>query len=70
MSINGKRDGITLDDIRTCAKSAMMKRGRAEKIVEEVGEAVMQWPDFAGKAGVTDVWTVEVKGNLRMDLPR
>lgn len=70
MSINGKRDGITLDDIRTCAKSAMMKRGRAEKIVEEVGEAVMQWPDFAGKAGVPDGWTTQIKANLRLNLPR
>ncbi len=70
MSINGKRDGFTLDDLRGCAKSAMMKRGRAEKIVEEVRTAVMQWPDFAGKAGVTDDWTAQIKANHRLDLPR
>ena len=70
MSINGKRDGFTLDDLRACAKSAMMKRGRAEKIVEEVRTAVMQWPDFAGKAGVTDDWTAQIKANHRLDLPR
>ena len=70
MSINGKRDGFTLEDLRACAKSAMMKRGRAEKIVEEVRTAVMQWPDFAGKAGVTDDWTAQIKANLRLEMPR
>ena len=70
MSINGKRDGFTFDDLRACAKSAMMKRGRAEKIVEEVRTAVMQWPDFAGKAGVTDDWTAQIKANLRLEMPR
>ncbi|MCX7154265.1 MAG: HipA domain-containing protein [Proteobacteria bacterium] len=70
MSINGKRDGFTFDDLRACAKSAMMKRGRAEKIVEEVRAAVMQWPDFAGKAGVTDDWTAQIKANLRLEMPR
>jgi hypothetical protein len=33
--MNGKRDGFTLADFRTCAKSALRKRGRAEGIVEE-----------------------------------
>ena len=70
MSINGKRDGFTLDDLRACAKSAMMKRGRAEKIVEEVCAAVALWPDYADKAQVTSAWTEQIKGNLRLTLPR
>ena len=36
MTLNGKRDGFTLEDFRACARSALMKRGRAETIVEEV----------------------------------
>lgn len=36
MSMHGKRDGFTLDDFRACAKSASMKRGRAETILREV----------------------------------
>jgi hypothetical protein len=35
-----KRDGFTMADFRTCAKSALMKRGRAEAIVEEVQQAM------------------------------
>lgn len=54
MSMNGKRDGFTLDDFRACAEAASMKRGRAEAIVGEVRDAVVRWPDFAGDAGVKD----------------
>src|SRR5690606_17866980 len=44
MSLNGKRDGFTLEDFRACADTAGMKRGRAETIVEEVVAAVRRWP--------------------------
>jgi serine/threonine-protein kinase HipA len=50
MTMNGKRDGFTLADFRACAKSALMKRGRAEAIVEEVRAAVAQWPAYAEQA--------------------
>ncbi len=52
MTMNGKRDGFTLADFRACAKSALMKRGRAEAIVEEVRAAVAKWPDYAEQAQV------------------
>ncbi len=47
MTLNGKRDAFTLADFRTCGKSALMKRGRAEVIVEEVLAAVAKWPEYA-----------------------
>ena len=70
MSINGKRDGFTLEDFRLCAKSALMKRGRAEAIAEEVGAAVAQWPGFAAQARVAQVWRRQIQVNLRLNLPR
>jgi serine/threonine-protein kinase HipA len=36
MTMNGKRDGFALADFRACAKTALMNRGRAETIVQEV----------------------------------
>ena len=33
--MNGKRDGFTLSDFRARANTALMKRGRAEAIVEK-----------------------------------
>jgi len=50
MTVNGKRDDFVMDDVRAVAKSAGLKRGRAEAIHEEVRTAVMRWQDFAGKA--------------------
>nr|WP_253939088.1 HipA domain-containing protein [Spiribacter salilacus] len=52
MSLNGKRDDFTIEDFKACAKNASMKRGRAEEIVQQVQEAVLQWKRFAGKSGV------------------
>jgi serine/threonine-protein kinase HipA len=70
MTMNGKHDGFTLADFRACAKSALMKRGRAEAIVEEVRAAVAKWPDFAEQANVKDEWRKQIQRHLRLDLPR
>lgn len=52
MSVNGKREGFTLEDLQVCARNASMKRGRAETILGEVTESVRKWPDFAQRAGI------------------
>ena len=52
MTLNGKRDGFTLEDFRACARTASMKRGRADAICREVREVVSRWPDYADDAGV------------------
>lgn len=67
MTMNGKRDGFTLEDFRVCAKNALMKRGRAEAIVEEVRTAVSKWTDYAKQAQVMSNWRREIKKNLRLD---
>jgi len=66
MSMNGKRDGFTLDDFKACAKAASMKRGRAEAIVNEVQQVVAQWRGYASDAGVSDVWTEQIQRVLRL----
>ena len=70
MSVNGKRDGFTIEDFRSCAKSALMKRGRAETIVDEVRAAVARWPEYAGQAQVKEDWCRQIQRNLRLALPR
>jgi len=69
MSMNGKRDGFTLADFSACARSALMKRGRAEAIIEEVRAAVANWPDYAAQAGVSTNWRKEIQQKLRLTLP-
>jgi serine/threonine-protein kinase HipA len=70
MTMNGKRDGFTLADFRACAKSALMKRGRAEAIIEEVRAAVTKWPDYADQAQVMNDWRKQIQHHLRLNLPR
>ncbi|NTW84359.1 MAG: type II toxin-antitoxin system HipA family toxin [Chlorobiaceae bacterium] len=52
MTLNGKRDGFILEDFKFCAKSASMKRGRAETIIAEVRKVVARWRDYADESRV------------------
>jgi len=70
MMMNGKRDGFTLADFRACAKSALMKRGRAEAIIEEVRAAAAKWPDYAEQAQVTNDWLKQIQRSLRLEFLR
>jgi serine/threonine-protein kinase HipA len=66
MTLNGKRDGFELEDFRAGGKSAMMKRGRAEKILDEVRDAVAHWPEFAARAEVSERWTEQIAKKHRV----
>ena len=52
MTLNGKRDDFTREDLKAVAKFAGLKRGRGEVILDEVTEVVAEWPSFADAAGV------------------
>jgi serine/threonine-protein kinase HipA len=67
MTLNGKRDGFTLDDFRACAEAVSMKRGRAEAILEEVRRVVARWPLFAKEAGVSADWQDKIARTLRLE---
>lgn len=69
MTLNGKRDGYTLKDFEACAKSALMKRGRAATIIDEVRSAVMDWPMFAAEANVADEWRDKIQNTHRLSFP-
>ncbi|RLQ20704.1 type II toxin-antitoxin system HipA family toxin [Seongchinamella sediminis] len=69
MSMNGKRDGFSLEDFKSCARSALMKRGRAEAIVGEVAASVARWPEFAEAAGVPAEVRDAIHQNLRLVRP-
>ncbi|MCX6847198.1 MAG: type II toxin-antitoxin system HipA family toxin [Verrucomicrobia bacterium] len=70
MTMNGKRDGFTLADFETCAKAAVMKRGRAASILDEVVAAVEQWPKFAEKAKLTEKLQGKIHKAQRLSFPR
>ncbi len=70
MTMNGKRDDFTLVDFEACAKVALMKRGRAGKILEEVLAAVRRWSEFADAAGLSEVWRKQIQPTHRLTFAR
>ena len=64
MSVNGKRIGITDDDFLEAAKTAGVKPKRARAIIDQVREAVMNWPTFAGEADVKDEFVSSIYRRL------
>ncbi|MCL7488845.1 MAG: type II toxin-antitoxin system HipA family toxin [Desulfobulbaceae bacterium] len=67
MTMNGKRDDFTLEDFKACARTASMKRGRAEAIIKEVREKVLHWRDYADEAGVPVIWRDQIQNTLRLE---
>ncbi|MBN2319125.1 MAG: type II toxin-antitoxin system HipA family toxin [Acidobacteria bacterium] len=67
MTLNGKQDNFTLDDFKACAKSASMKKGRAESIIEEVQRVVAGWRDYAEAAGVSPDQMQHIQSTLLLD---
>ena len=66
MTMNGKRDNFTLEDFKSCARFASMKRGRAVTIVNEVLKTVSRWRDYADEAGVSPAWRDQIQHTLHL----
>ena len=70
MSLNGKRDGFTIHDLREVARRVPLKRGRGEEIFADVRSVVSRWPEYAERAGVDPHHIARIGPTLRLDLPR
>jgi len=69
MSINGRRDGFTVADLRAVAGVAGLKRGRAEAILAEVVAVVAGWRVLADEVGVDERMVELIAGSHRLGLP-
>jgi serine/threonine-protein kinase HipA len=69
MSINGKRDGFTVADLRATAGVAGLKRGRAEAILAEVAAVVAGWSEIADEVGVDERMAEQIARSHRLKLP-
>jgi serine/threonine-protein kinase HipA len=65
MSINGKRDGFSLEDMLELAKSGGIKTRLAKSMVGEVAEAVGDWALLANEAGVSETTIEKIRGSFR-----
>lgn len=66
MSMNGKRKDFSLDDFKACARTALMKKGRAETLLAEVLEVTAKWPAYAEQAGVPEATMEKVRELMRL----
>jgi serine/threonine-protein kinase HipA len=63
MSMAGKRDGITRDDLLTVARTVGVKK--AEAIIDQVRGALAGWPRQAERAGVPSGQSARVAATFR-----
>jgi serine/threonine-protein kinase HipA len=70
MSVAGKRDGFTVEDLLACARTAAMKRGEAKRILAEVTDVVSDWEHFASDAGVDGPSSGAIARTHRVGLPQ
>ncbi len=68
MTVNGKRDGFTGDDLRAVAATARISRARGLAIVEEVRAAVTRWEEFAEHAKVRAEQITAIAADRRLSL--
>lgn len=65
MTINGKRDGFTFDDLIACGEAADLRSRSVRAIVDDVQEVVQQWRNFAVEAGVSSAWAEKLASTFR-----
>jgi serine/threonine-protein kinase HipA len=68
MTINGKTESFTLEDLRACALVAGLKRGRDRQILSEITATVKKWPRFADTAGVPSKQRDQIARTLRLTI--
>jgi serine/threonine-protein kinase HipA len=69
MSINGKRDGFSIADLRAVAAVAGLPRGRAEAILAEVGDVVAGWRGVAEEVGIDEPLAEQIARSHHLTLP-
>jgi len=68
MSLNGKRDHFTIEDLIAFGKNADLTKAKARKIIQEIIEVFSSWNMYAKKCGVPQTQLGEIKKNLRLHL--
>ena len=68
MSLNGKRDGFTLDDLLDFSRYCDLSPSRARLVIREVLDAVHAWQEFATDAEVPDQTAHEIARHHRTDI--
>jgi len=68
MSLGGKRDGFTLDDLVAGGKAAGLSTRAVNEVVSDVIDSVSHWRKIAQKVGVRRDFIDDIEQTLRLDL--
>jgi len=66
MTVNGKKNNISRDDMLACGAAMDISRPRLKRIMAEVAEAVKGWEDLASEVGIREKTINYVSGILDM----
>jgi serine/threonine-protein kinase HipA len=66
MTLNGKRDHFTTDDLLKAATAADVKPRAAKNIITHLHGALKNWPQFAQSAGVPQKIQTKIASNFRL----
>lgn len=70
MAVNGRNDGFTRADLRACGRTASLKRGRADAILDDTIAVVSGWAGYADRAGVDEGRARAIAAAHRLSFPR
>jgi len=68
MTMNTKRENFTMDDFKSCAAVALMKRGQEKAIISEVLDVVSNWRKYAQSAEIPESTSEKIYQVLRLDI--
>lgn len=64
MSVNGKRDNITRQDLMISGETIGLKRSETEHIIEQVRDSLAKWMRFAEDAGLRESVAYRISGQF------
>lgn len=69
MTINGKRERITGEDLVAIEKRIGLKRGTAKRVLREIADVVATWPQIAEDVAVEPAMAGAIERSLLLALP-
>jgi serine/threonine-protein kinase HipA len=69
MTINGKREQLTVEDLVAVERRIGLKRGTAKRVLREVTDAVASWPQIAAEVAVEPTMAGAIERSLLLTLP-
>jgi len=68
MSLAGKRNNFSHEDLLTFGSNAGLKEAQARQVIDDVVESVQQWEKHANKANVVPTDIIRIKKTFRLEL--